>query len=61
MSFYDFECNTCGTTKEDVWIPLSEEKTIDCPSCNDVMQRVYSLVGVNFVGSGFHCNDYKGK
>lgn len=57
MPIYVYHCSTCQETRE---VQQSiKEPTIDvCPQCGGSQRRIIQPVGIAFVGSGFHANDY---
>jgi putative FmdB family regulatory protein len=59
MALYDYTCLECSQTKT-ITRPISENEPpggYSCSTCNSVLTRVYSNVGVSFKGSGFYSTD----
>ena len=59
MALYDYTCLKCSQTKT-ITRPISENEPTggySCSTCNSVLTRVYSNVGVSFKGSGFYSTD----
>ena len=59
MSFYDYECNSCGH-KFEVKQSIKDDPLKDCPECGGEVKRLISP-NVNFLfkGSGFYITDYR--
>ncbi|MCW5942051.1 MAG: hypothetical protein KIS66_07450 [Fimbriimonadaceae bacterium] len=59
MPTYVYECKTCDRTFE-VEQRITESALTDC-DCGAAgqLRRVIQPVAVQFVGSGFHINDYR--
>jgi len=65
MSMIDYKCNECSFVDE-YMTGFSAPKCMQvpdvCPVCKKgIMDRQFSLstnVALNFIGSGFYCNDY---
>jgi putative FmdB family regulatory protein len=59
---YDFKCPECGKTFE-IKSGMNEVAKLKplCLECGRELQRIFSRPGIQFIGSGFYCNDYKGK
>jgi putative FmdB family regulatory protein len=59
---YEFQCPKCKNTQE-IKESMKIIQTIKpiCKKCGMPLQRVYGTPRVQFVGSGFYVNDYKGK
>ena len=62
MPTYEYECSDCGYKFEEMQ-SFSDEPLMKCPKCEKKkLHRLFSGgVGFIFKGSGFYCNDYKGK
>jgi len=59
MALYDYTCSKCGLEKV-ITRPISENEPTggySCSTCNSVLTRVYSNIGVAFKGSGFYSTD----
>jgi len=57
MPTYEFKCDFCSNVVE---IKRSVEFASDpyyCPTCGDVMRKIYSPAAVIFKGSGFYRTD----
>lgn len=54
MPLYDFECDTCGYTGEEI-IPFKEsKKLIPCPRCNNISYRkIVSKISIGSVEPEF--------
>lgn len=50
---YDFKCKKCEKRFE---LP-TKESGLQC--CKQTVQRVYSVSGISFKGSGWYSTDYK--
>lgn len=59
MPFYEYECKSCGHIFEKLESINSEERVIDCPSCNAKAERKISLTSYHLKGSGFYNTDNK--
>lgn len=54
----NLHCKNCGHRCERIAIGMGEPPR-DCEHCDSEMEVVPSFpCGVNFIGEGFHCNDY---
>ena len=49
MPYYDFECKTCTKVME-----VTDPTPPPCPSCANVMIRIWSPTPTHFKGSGFY-------
>lgn len=60
MPLYEFFCLQCD--KKNTLVKSIHENTQEslCETCNLLMNRVYSSVGVTFNGSGFYSTDSRG-
>lgn len=59
MALYDYTCSKCGLEKV-ITRPISENEPTggySCDTCNSILNRVYSNIGVAFKGSGFYSTD----
>ena len=57
MPIYEYKCKVCGHVFEEKH--STQEIREKCPKCKGEIAKVFSPPGISFVGSGFHCNDYK--
>jgi len=48
MPHYDYECESCGHSMEDVHQSINDEALTDCPSCNkpDLFRVIFGGAGV---------------
>jgi putative FmdB family regulatory protein len=53
---YSYRCTECGTAF-DIHQAFTEDSLTVCPTCNGVLRKVFSPIGVTFTGSGFYSND----
>lgn len=60
MPTYSYRCTECGKAF-DVQQSFTDASLTVCPSCNGVLRKVFSPVGVSFTGSGFYRNDSRAK
>jgi len=62
MPTYEYVCKKCGHEFEQ-FQNMNDEHLKTCPKCGEdtLRRKIGSGAGVIFVGSGFYCNDYKGK
>lgn len=58
MPAYDYRCTACDTVFE-VNRRIGETAEESCPECGGATKRLFTPVGVQFKGSGFHNTDYK--
>lgn len=57
MNLVDYTCDSCGTVREG-----KNGDVPRCPSCGELMRKSWtSAPGIQFKGSGFYVNDYKGQ
>ncbi|MCL0101613.1 hypothetical protein M1O29_00820 [Dehalococcoidia bacterium] len=56
MPIYEYEC--ANSHRFDLRQSFSDKPTADCPTCNNIANRVFRAVPVHFKGSGFYVNDY---
>ena len=57
MAYYDYKCQDCNTTTTINRSMTEDDPGYNCTTCNSVLTRVYSNVGVSFKGSGFYSTD----
>ena len=60
MPTYEYLCNECETSFEAVQ-SFSEAAIDKCPKCDGEVRKLYSNVGVVFIGSGFYKTDSRAK
>lgn len=60
MPTYSYRCTECSKAF-DVQQSFTDASLTVCPSCNGVLRKVFSPVGVSFTGSGFYRNDSRAK
>lgn len=59
MPTYVYRCKACDRVEEVTMSVKQKEDHIQlCPSCGSVMDQVFFPPGIQFVGPGFHVNDY---
>ena len=57
MPIYEYKCKSCDT-KININKSVSDlDKEETCKTCNSILNRVYSSIGVTFNGSGFYSTD----
>lgn len=57
MPIYEYKCKACNI-KTNINKSVSDlDKKELCKTCNAVLNRVYSSIGVTFNGSGFYSTD----
>jgi predicted nucleic acid-binding Zn ribbon protein len=74
MATYTYKCKKCGAVIENVKQSMKDDAFETCDQLSEVVEgscpeedpgeiaRVMSAnVSVKFVGSGFYCNDYRGR
>jgi putative FmdB family regulatory protein len=49
MPYYDFECKVCSKVTE-----VDDPTPLPCPSCGNLMVRIWSSIPVHFKGTGFY-------
>lgn len=57
MPIYEYRCGNCDTPYTKVRGISDTEPQYKCDTCNILLTRVYSSVGVTFNGSGFYRTD----
>ncbi len=57
MPMYDYSCGVCNTTVSIFRNITDSQEAYSCESCNSILKRVYSPVGVTFNGNGFYRTD----
>lgn len=61
MPRWDFECSDCHTVSELSFPTYVASTRAKCPKCKKLLKRLPSVVQAEFVGKGFHNNDYPKK
>jgi putative FmdB family regulatory protein len=56
MPVYEYRCGACAVELEVIVLP-SEQAPTTCGECGGELKRLWSRVGVQFVGWGFSRND----
>ena len=59
MPIYEYNCEKCG--KFELRQSINEEPLKIHTTCGSKVEKLFSVPQLNFVGSGFYVNDYKGK
>jgi len=57
MALYEYKCKSCDASVTIARGITEKEETPACGTCNILLNRVYSSVGVTFSGSGFYSTD----
>lgn len=57
MPTYEYVCRECETQKTDTRSISAPEPDFFCETCGNRMNKVLSLTGINFKGSGFYSKD----
>ena len=55
MAYYEFKCSVCGATYG-INRDINADGDIaapDCRKCNIATERIFSIVGINFKGTGW--------
>ncbi len=60
MPTYEYACTACGKHLEVVQ-SFTDSSLTECPTCEGVLRKVFSPVGVVFKGSGFYKTDSRAK
>ena len=60
MPIYEYQCNSCGAQFER-WRSFSDTSLPLCPHGHDSVQRLFSVPGVVFKGSGWYVTDSRGQ
>ena len=55
---YEFKCSKCDKIIE-IQAKITDNIEEPICECGEKMKRVWNVPEIRFVGSGFHCNDYK--
>jgi putative FmdB family regulatory protein len=56
MPTYSYRCTQCSTAF-DVQQAFTDDSLTDCPTCQGLLRKIFSAVGVTFNGSGFYRTD----
>lgn len=59
MPTYQYQCTECGEGLEAVQ-KFTDDALTECPNCQGRLKKVFSAVGIVFMGSGFYRNDSRG-
>src|SRR5688572_8230472 len=57
MPTYGYKCRECGHEFE-VFQKMTDTPVAACEQCSGPVKKLLYPVGIQFVGSGFHVNDY---
>lgn len=57
MPTYGYRCTVCGHEFER-FQKITDPAVKECESCGEAVKKMLYPVGIQFVGSGFHVNDY---
>lgn len=57
MAIYDYACGVCNKSFSITRSITDPEGSYACDTCNSLLKRVYSNVGVTFNGGGFYSTD----
>jgi putative FmdB family regulatory protein len=58
MPLYEYECEVCGTTFEQMQ-HFGDPPVRACPQGHTQVRRVFMPAGIIFKGSGFYTTDYR--
>ena len=58
MPTYEYRCKACGHEFE-LFQLITEEPAKECPTCGGEVERLISVAGLLFKGSGFYITDYR--
>lgn len=58
---YEYKCTECHYITEYSNCQDTQTGEMVCDKCYSPLLRVYSVPNIQFKGSGFYVNDYKGK
>ena len=56
MPTYSYRCTECDNAF-DIQQAFSDDTLTVCPTCQGVLRKVFSPIGVSFTGSGFYRTD----
>lgn len=56
MPTYSYRCTQCHNAFDIVQL-FTDDSLTECPSCQGVLRKVFSAIGVSFNGSGFYRTD----
>ena len=57
MPLYPYRCTQCGYRFEKIQSFSSKQET-ECPKCKGVLERLLTVPGLQFKGTGWYVNDY---
>ncbi|MCS6874090.1 MAG: hypothetical protein N2Z23_00655 [Pyrinomonadaceae bacterium] len=60
MPIYEYKCNSCGIKIEKIQ-RFSEPPLKTCQSCGGELEKLWSLSGFQFKGTGWYVTDYARK
>jgi putative FmdB family regulatory protein len=58
MPIYEYQCTECDNITEKIESYKSEIRTIMCPICNGISNRILSLASFHLKGSGWYKDGY---
>lgn len=56
MPTYEYRCKDCGHEMEATQ-SFHDDPLTECPSCQGLLKKKFSAVGISFKGGGFYKND----
>jgi putative FmdB family regulatory protein len=56
MPTYSYRCTQCSTAF-DIQQAFTDDSLTECPTCQGLLRKIFSAVGVTFNGSGFYRTD----
>ncbi|GIU82058.1 MAG: zinc ribbon domain-containing protein [Acidobacteria bacterium] len=60
MPIYEYKCNSCGTKIEKIQ-KFSDPLLKTCEACGGTLEKLWSLSGLQFKGTGWYVTDYARK
>ena len=57
MPLYPYRCTRCGYRFEKIQ-SFSSATEVECPQCKGALERVLTVPGLQFKGTGWYVNDY---
>ena len=61
MPIYEFRCTECDEVSEEMLSFKDKKKTIKCPVCGNIAEKILSLGSFHLKGSGWYSDGYEGK